>query len=259
MGADALISYQTLFGFLFALARVSAVMAFLPLAAFRAGPDAARIGLAVTFTLVVRPEWNAPAGIEHSLERIVAGVAAEAGIGLAIGVSLAFAIEAFMFAAQQASLVAGFAYASTVDPASGADSTVMITVAQLFSGLLFFVSGAHRVLVRMLAESFQRIPAARDLLSIGPARAIAQMAGTVFPVGLRLAGPVIGLILLADISLAVLGRIQSQLHLMSVAMPVKLGAAILLTALTVAVQIHVFNLRIADWVVLTHQLFRESR
>ena len=42
MGADSLFSYATLFGFLFALARISGVFAFLPLAVFRAAPEAAR-------------------------------------------------------------------------------------------------------------------------------------------------------------------------------------------------------------------------
>ena len=46
MGAESLFSYATLFGFLFALARISGVFAFLPLAVFRAAPETARIVLA---------------------------------------------------------------------------------------------------------------------------------------------------------------------------------------------------------------------
>ena len=59
MGADSLFSYPTLFGFLFTLARISGVFAFLPLAAFRAASDAAKIVLALAFTLLLWRQWKA--------------------------------------------------------------------------------------------------------------------------------------------------------------------------------------------------------
>src|SRR5665213_1372456 len=122
MGADSVFSYATLFGFLFAFARISGVFAFLPFAVFRAAPESARIVLAVAMTLMLRGDWKAPAGVETSVGRMVADLAGEAALGLAIGVSLAIVIEVFKMAAQAVSLPAGFAYASTIDPTSGADS-----------------------------------------------------------------------------------------------------------------------------------------
>src|SRR5258707_844278 len=148
MGADPLFSYATLFGFLFALARISGVFAFLPFAVFRAAPEAARIVLSLAVTLMLHAYWKAPVGIEASIGRIAGGLAGDAALGLAIGVSLATVIEVFTMAAQAVSLPAGLGYASTVDPTSGADSTVLLTIAELTAGLLFFVSGADRLLIK---------------------------------------------------------------------------------------------------------------
>src|SRR5579863_2474025 len=134
MGADSIFTLATLFGFLFTLARISGVFAFLPLAAFRAAPEPARIVLALAFTLLLWQEWRPPVGGEISLGRIVAGLASEAAMGVAIGLALALALEAFQFAAQAVSLGAGLGYASTIDPASGADSTVLLTTAQITAG-----------------------------------------------------------------------------------------------------------------------------
>ena len=64
MGVDALFSYSTLFGFLFTLARISGVFAFLPLAGFRAAPESARIVLSILLTLMLRADWKTPAGAE---------------------------------------------------------------------------------------------------------------------------------------------------------------------------------------------------
>jgi flagellar biosynthesis protein FliR len=222
MGGNPLFSYATLFGFLFALARVSGIFAFLPLAVFRAAPESARIVLSVAMTLMLRGEWKSPVGAEASIGRIVAGLAAESALGLAIGVSLAIVIEVFKMAAQAVSLPAGLGYASTVDPTSGADSTVLLTLAELTAGLLFFVSGADRLLIKAVAESLRLAPPESFTLNRTWAFALIQFAGLIFSSGLRLAAPVIALLLLGDASLAVLGRTQPHLHLVSLTMPVKL-------------------------------------
>ena len=155
---------------------------------------------------------------------MVAGLAGEAALGLAIGVSLAIVIEVFQMAAQAVSLQAGLGYASTVDPTSGADSTVLLTIAQLTAGLLFFVSGADRLLVKALAESLRLCSAGIVHAEQGLGGGTDPVRGAIFSSGLRLAAPVIALLLLADASLAVLGRMQPQLHLISLTMPVKLAA-----------------------------------
>jgi flagellar biosynthetic protein FliR len=236
MGADALFSYSTLFGFLFTLARISGVFAFLPLAGFRAMPESARIVLSLLMTLMLRADWKAPVGVDATIGRIVAGLACEAGLGLAIGVALTIVFEVFQMAAQAVGLQAGFGYASTIDPTSGADSTVLLTIAQLTAGLLFFVSGADRLLVKELAESLRVLPPESFTLNQAWGTALVRFAASIFSSGLRLAAPLIALLLLADASLAILGRVQAQLHLISLTMPLKLAATMLILSATIGLQ-----------------------
>jgi flagellar biosynthetic protein FliR len=86
--------------------------------------------------------------------------------------------------------------------------------------------------------------------------AMGQFAGSIFSAGLRLAAPVIGLILLADLSLAVLGRVQSQLHLMTLTTPVKLAATMGLMALTLSFQPGIFENRMTDFVRFIEAMLR---
>jgi len=159
MPADALFNFGTLLGFLFTLARVSGVFALLPLAALRAAPEAAKIVLSLAFTVILWPEWKSPMAIgEVTIGRIVVGLAGEMALGLAIGLTVAIVLELFQVAAQMVSLQAGLGYASTIDPTSGADSTVLITLAQLTAGLLFFATGGDRMLVKVLADSLRLCP-----------------------------------------------------------------------------------------------------
>ena len=83
-----------------------------------------------------------------------------------------------------------------------------------------------------------------------------QFAGSIFGAGLRLAAPVVALLLLADMSLAVLGRVQTQLHLVSLTMPVKLAATMALLAVTLALQPGFFETRMTEWARLVEGLLR---
>jgi flagellar biosynthetic protein FliR len=259
MGAEPLFSYNTLFGFLFTLARISAVFAFLPLAAFRAAPETARIVLSLTLTLMLRGSSKPPLGAEATIGRIVSGLASEMALGLAIGIALAIVLEVFQMAAQAVSLQAGFGYASTIDPTSGADSTVLLTTAQLTAGLLFFVTGADRLLVKALADSLRLAPPESFTVNRAWGQALIQFGATIFSSGLRLAAPVIALLLLADASLAVLGRVQTQLHLISLTMPVKLAATMLILSATIVLQPGFFESLMTAWAHVVEGILRSAR
>jgi flagellar biosynthetic protein FliR len=256
MHADSLFTYTTLFGFLFTLARISCVFAFLPLAAFRSAPESAKIVLALAFTVILWPEWKSPVFETVSAGRIVAGLASEAALGLAIGLALAIVLEAFQVAAQIVNLQAGFGFASTVDPSSGADSTVLLTLAQLTAGLLFFTSGADRMLVPALADSLRLCPPESFALRKSWAEALIQFSGSIFGAGFRLAAPIVALLLIADATLAVLGRVQTQIHLVSLTMPVKLGATMVILASTLSFQPRFFESLMVSSIKLMEGIFR---
>lgn len=236
MRADAFLGPGVLPGFLWVLARVAGVFVFLPLGAFRATPEPVKVVLSLGFTVMLWPLCHAqsPVAGELSMGGIAAGMVGEAALGLAIGMAVAIVLELFSAAAQMVSLQAGFGFASTIDPTSGADSTALITVAQVTAGLLFFAVGGERALVRVLADSLRLCPPPAFAMNRGWADAMTRFSSTIFSSGLRLAAPVLALLLLADFSLAVLGRLQAQLQLVTLTMPVKLLATLLVLAATMA-------------------------
>jgi flagellar biosynthetic protein FliR len=228
-----------------------------PLSAFRAGPEISRVVLALGFTLMLWPQWKGAAAAP-SWSGIVAGVAGEVSVGLAIGLALAIALEAFLFAAQMVTLQAGFGFASTIDPTSGADSTVLITLAQTTAGLLFFTSGADRLLVRALADSMRLAPPTEFALSAAWGEGVIRYSASVFSAGLRLAAPVIALLLLADAALSVLGRIQAQLQLVTLTMPLKLAATMLLLTATLGMQPRFFTGAMTNCIQFVEGLLRTT-
>jgi flagellar biosynthetic protein FliR len=220
-------STGTLMGFLLVLARAGGALTFVPLPGFRSAPQVARVALAIGFTMALAPIWPVMDMTSLTASRVTGWIAAEATLGIMIGLGVAVVLEAFSLAAQILGLQAGYAYASTIDPSSEADSGVLMVLAQLMAGMLFFTVGLDREVLRLFAFSLQHIPAGTFLAGPAAASSIIHLMASLFSVAVRLALPVVALLLMVDVSLALLGRINQQLQLLSLAFPLKMLVGLL--------------------------------
>jgi flagellar biosynthetic protein FliR len=218
--------FSTLYAFLLVLSRVGGLIAFLPIPGFRNAPNNVRAVLALALTFTLSPVWPALPDTVVPITQLTAWAAAEAGFGLIAGLAVAFLAEGFNLAAQVLGLQAGYGYATTIDPTSQADAGILQVLAGLTTGLLFFTTGMDREVIRVLAASFEKFPAGSWALTAGSVEGILRLGGGVFTLGARLALPVIALLLLIDEALALLGRMQQQLQLLSLAFPLKMLAAL---------------------------------
>ena len=227
MPASPTISGGALCAFLLVLARVAGALTFAPLPGVKGVPEPARAVLAVAFTLALFPRWPAVDLGAVTAARLAAWALTEAAVGLAIGVSMAVAVEAFVLAAQLTGLQAGYAYASMVDPNTEADSGVLLVFAQLLASALFLALGFDREILRMFARSLDAIPPGAYGLSRASVKPMLDIFAALFTVGMRLALPVVALLVMVDVALALLGRLNQQLQLLSLAFPVKMLVALL--------------------------------
>jgi flagellar biosynthetic protein FliR len=216
----------TLTAFLLVLARVAGLIAFLPLGAWRSAPAPVRAGLALALTLALCPVWPALPNAIPSATELAAAAFAEAGVGVCTALAVSLLMEGFQIAMQVVGLQAGYGYALTIDPNSQADANVLQIVFTLATGWLLLALGFDRELIRLLAASFERFPAGAWAPSEAGLEAILSLGGSMLVTGLRWALPLTSLLLLIDLSLALLGRMQQQLQLLSLAFPVKMLAGL---------------------------------
>jgi flagellar biosynthesis protein FliR len=228
MPAEVSVPAGTLLAFLLVLARVGGALVFLPWPGVRGAPDAARAAFAVGFTLALAPCWPVIGDVPPTVAVLAGWVLAEAAVGMAIGVPVAILLESFALAAQVLGLQAGYAYASTIDPNTEADSGVLLVFAQLMGGLLFFALGLDRQILRLFAESIEKVPPGAYRFGPAAAEMLIRLGSRLFSVGVRLALPVVALLLLVDVALALLGRLNQQLQLLSLAFPAKMLTALLI-------------------------------
>jgi flagellar biosynthesis protein FliR len=232
---------STLYAFLLVLARVGGFVTFLPVPGFRAAPDSIKIGLALVITFALFPVWPMLPNAEPTLGQLVAWGFLEAGFGLVVGLAISFLMEAFQVAMQTAAMHAGYGFATTIDPTSEADSGVLQTMAALFCGILFFSAGLDQQLIRLLAASFVRFPAGSWAPSGVSLDGIIRLGSDMFSVGIRVALPIVALLILIDFALALLGRVQQQLQLLSMAFPAKMAAALAILGMLAPVIAKIFS------------------
>ncbi len=239
MGADVFIVDHIL-GFLLVLTRIAGVFSFVPLPGASAAPVTARIVLSVALAACLFPVWQPVQGLDQSIGRLAGFVVMDAAVGIALGLTVAFAIEAMKLAAQIGGLHAGFGFAQTMNPASDVDSSLLLVIAEMFAGLLFFAAGLDRQVLAILAGTIKTLPPGQIPHLQGCFEPLARLGADMFVYGFRLALPVIAFLVLVDLALGFLGRVNAQLQLLSLAFPVKILAALALFAFLTPVYARVY-------------------
>ncbi|MEO7142161.1 MAG: flagellar biosynthetic protein FliR, partial [Bryobacteraceae bacterium] len=185
----------------------------------------------LALTLCLFPVWpKLDVTAPPPLPLLAAWVIAEATFGILVGLAVAFLVEGFELAAQIINLQAGYSYASALDPNSQADSTVLQLFAQLTAGLLFFALGLDRQVIRIFAGSFAWFPVGSFPVTMRSVDGVVRLGAGMFVTGMKLAMPVVALLMLVDLALALFGRMQAQLQLLTLAFPIKMLAALALLA-----------------------------
>jgi flagellar biosynthetic protein FliR len=216
------------FCFLAALARSSAVI--IPLGApglHRVAP-APKIVLAVLLAAILWPQMNGSSmeplwnrWLRSPLSTSVAVVATELMLGVCSGLVVSLMIESIAWAMSLVGVNAGYQFASTFDPNSEADSAVLPVLGQLLGGLLFFASGLYRHMILVLAAPGAGLEP--GWLASGEFTRVLSHAGSqLFVLSLRLALPMVGLLVLIDLGVAVMNRIHAHLNLISITFPAKM-------------------------------------
>lgn len=225
MRGDLVVPIPVLLGFLLTLVRVSGVFVFVPIPGASSSLGPARVLLSLGITIALFSHWPMVAGTP-SVESFVAWIILEAALGVGTGLAVAFVMEAFAIGAQIMGLQAGYAFAAIVDPNTQADSTVLVVVSQVAAGLLFFTMGLDHQVIRILARSLETHPAGSFTLSRGAGEQMLLIGSTMFTTGLRMAMPMIAILVMLDISLALLGRVNTQLQLLHISFPIKMMVAL---------------------------------
>jgi flagellar biosynthetic protein FliR len=241
MQSELTIAMSGLWGFLAVLSRVTACFAFVPIPGLRGQGDPAKVVLSLAATMAMMPLWPKLGTEPPAIGTILLWVGADAALGIGVGLTVAFLLEGFTLAAQVLGLQAGYSYASTIDPNSQTDSGVLQIAVQLAASLMFFALGLHRVVLKALAASLETFPPGTYVATLASAKALIGLGAGMFSLAARLAMPVVALLLLVDVTLALLGKINTHLQLLTLSFPVKMLLGLVLLGLVLGLSPALFE------------------
>ncbi|MFT5334624.1 MAG: flagellar biosynthetic protein FliR [Halioglobus sp.] len=156
----------------------------------------------------------------------------EALVGLIMAFGLYCVFGSIMVGGKLIDFQAGFGAAQILNPATNTSSPLVGTVISLLAVLLFFLSDAYLLALRGIAYSLEVSPPGSGF-SLIPIDAIVKQFGLVYIYGFIIAAPVIGILLLLDTAIAVMGRTMPQMNVYFLFLPLKIGSAVGLSAVAV--------------------------
>jgi flagellar biosynthesis protein FliR len=212
-------------------ARVGGVLLIAPVFASRTVPMMLRTAILVLLVVLIHPVALAVPGAEPVLTP--GTVIAETLIGFAIGLGAALFVGAAEAAGDLLAVQMGLSGAASLDPLTNHSVPVLGQFASLFAVALLLAVDAHLIMVDSIAASLRYLPPGTPIDVQAGLGAMASLGSTLFLLGLRFAGPVVAVVLIANAALAVLGRAAPQLNVLQVAFPVQIGVGLL--ALTASI------------------------
>jgi flagellar biosynthesis protein FliR len=102
----------------------------------------------------------------------------------------------------------------------------------LLACTLLFTSGGHLLIVRGFATSYEGMPVGGSVPTDQIAQVLVTAFAMMFLAALQIAGPMVAVLLLADVALALLSRAAPALNIFAIGFPVKIMLTLALLGLT---------------------------
>jgi flagellar biosynthetic protein FliR len=165
---------------------------------------------------------------------LAAGIFRELIIGLIAGFAANLTFAVVQIAAEMMSTGAGFASARIMNPMLGESASSFDQLFVMFTLALFLVIDGHHVFIGALQRTFDLIAVGAELPSFF-ADTLVKMTAQLISLGIQMALPVVGALLLADIALGLLARVAPQVQVYFLGLPAKIALGLMTLSLTLAI------------------------
>ena len=199
-----------------------------PLFGHHSLPTLVKFGFGAALTVALAPVAGRTAG---SMPLLMAAPL-ELIIGLALGFILSICFETVELAGRVISLQLGLSLGAVFSPTGEDSSTAIDPFFSVLAGLTFLAMGLHLAIVKVLANSFVIYPVGggwpMDLAATG-----AQTIALALELGVRVALPISLVLLLVELSVALLARAIPQINVFILGMPLKMLVGLAVLALAI--------------------------
>lgn len=211
--------------------RVVGLTVVAPGLSFQQAPMRARVALAIGLAIAIAPVTFDGSKVPESPLQYVGLCLCELLIGLALGFVASALLEALRFGGEVLDLQIGLHAGQLYDPTSGSHSGILSTGWYMLALLLFVTIDGHHSLLRGLYASFAIVPVGQVTVDPDLWTLAGDLGTSVLALGLRVAGPVMAALLLADLAFGLVARAVPQINVFLVGIPAKIAIGLAVAAI----------------------------
>ena len=211
--------------FLLASIRIGAFILSAPFFGMRGVPTPLRIVVSFILGLAVVSFVGLPSEELLNDLNFIFIVLVEIAVGLTAGLIVTIWFSSVALAGEKMATSAGLGYAAQIDPLAGGQTPVISQTLNLFLIVLFVTLDGHLLMLRVFFESYSILPIGAmppPFVLIG---AGIKAAGSMFIAASLIMLPVVGIILMINVSAGIMTRSAPQLNLFSFVFPVTILSA----------------------------------
>lgn len=228
--------------FLLVAVRFSGLVIAAPVLGSANFPVLGKIGLVGLSAFLVTPtlpslEMPLPAG---AFEFALMG-AGELLIGLVIGLVMQLVFGAIQVAGQVMDMQSGFGLVNVFNPALETQFPIFGFMLFILAILYLITSYGHHVMLRALVSTFDRIPVGGFAPDISVMGQVSAWGAIMFYDALLIAAPVAAAMMLAYVTLGLMGRVVPQIHLFVVGFPLTIALSLLVVAFTIGLYLRLLD------------------
>ena len=208
--------------------RIGAFLLSSPLFGMRGIPIQGRIVMSFILGLAVVSITGLPSEKLLNDLNFIFIVMVEIAVGLTAGLIVTIWFSSVALAGEKMATSAGLGYAAMVDPIAGGQTPVVSQTLNLFLIVLFVSLDGHLLMLRVFFESYSILPIGALPPPIVLIGAGIKAAGSMFIAASLIMLPVVGIILMIQVSAGIMTRSAPQLNLFSFVFPVTILSAFII-------------------------------
>lgn len=209
--------------FLLVFARVGGMMVAAPLLGNKAIPHMVKAGLAFVFAMSLVPlvaPHTGPIPLHPLL--LAANVMKDALMGMCMGYLSRILFTAVEMAGYFIDTQMGFGFINLINPFSEQQSSPLSAFEYQLAITLFLLASGHLILLSAVMDSFKVLPPGAVSPHAGFGLTIVPMLRAMFALGLKIALPGVGVLMVMDVAFGFVARMVPQINVFIVGIPAKI-------------------------------------
>ena len=179
------------------------------------------LGMILSFCAISGIDYSAVAEMTNNYV-LVMSILNEVILGLILGYITNLVFEVVKMAGAFMDIQIGLGMMNMIDPTSKTNVTLLANISYTVSMVIFFIVDGHHIVIKCLIQSFRIVPLGHEVVFTETFRIILDGFVKYFVLGVKIAIPMVLIIIITDLCMGLVSRTVPALNVMILGMPVKM-------------------------------------